>query len=336
MLIPIRSSARALLLAAFVVAAPCVSRAARADDPMSAYRERFKTGLERYKAGAVAEAIRYWEPIYRELGASRGYRLAFDLARAYETYGDFTRAAELYASFVAEAEARRAEEPLVPLVEQEVTEARARLDELARTKGRINVIAGEVAVPARIDAGEARVAGFVAYVPPGAHEVVFGTGDHVEKRALTVGAGEIVDVRPTPVRSSSAAPPPPPAPLPVRLERRVERPFDSAILYGGAALTLASIAVPIVAYGSALAYERANKLGTGPDADARNASIRADYATAKTEYYVALAIPITLAVATCALTAWYFRASKEREVPVVVPGVMATKQGASLGLSGSF
>ena len=190
-------------------------------------------------------------------------------------------------------------------------------------------------MPARIDAGEARVAGVVAYVPPGTHEILVGPGDRAEKRTLVVAAGEIVEVSPTPLPSSSSSATPP-APLPVRLERRVERPFDSAILYGGAALALASISVPIFAYGSALAYERANKLGTGPEADAKNASIRADYATAKTEYYVALAIPITLAVATCALTAWYFRASKERDVPVVVPGVMAMKQGASLGLSGRF
>ncbi|MGD0530463.1 MAG: hypothetical protein ABSE49_35345, partial [Polyangiaceae bacterium] len=42
------------------------------DDPMEQYRERFKQGMDRYRAGAPAEAVGYWEPIYRELGEQKG------------------------------------------------------------------------------------------------------------------------------------------------------------------------------------------------------------------------------------------------------------------------
>ena len=310
---------------------------------MAAYRERFKLGLERYKAGAVAEAIRYWEPIYRELGASKGYRIAFDLARAYETYGDFTRAAELYSSFVSEVEARRIGETIVPLVEDEASEAQARLAELAKTKGRIHVLAGDTAISARIDAGESRVAGFVAYVPPGPHEVVFGTGDHVDKREVTVGAGESVEIKPpaTPpplgVQAPSPTMPIAPSPSPeVHYTHRIEHPFSPIVLYAGAGLTLVSIVVPALAHGNAVAYQESNALSSDPGSDAKNASIRAQYTTAKTEYYAALALPITLAAATCALTGWYFFGAKERDVPVVVPAASATKEGASFSLSGRF
>ena len=338
MSIPIRFSA---LVCAFALALSSLATSARADDPMAAYRERFKLGLERYKAGAVAEAIRYWEPIYRELGASKGYRVAFDLARAYETYGDFTRAAELYSSFVSEVEARRIGETIVPLVEDEASEAQARLAELAKTKGRIHVIAGDTAISARIDAGESRVAGFVAYVPPGSHEVVFGTGDHLDKREVTVGAGESIEVKPPSippppaVQSPSTAVPiaPPPA---VRYTHRVEHPFSPIVLYAGAGLTLVSVVVPALAHGNAVAYQESNALSSDPGSDAKNASIRAQYSTAKTEYYAALALPITLAAATCALTGWYFLGTKERDEPVVVPGASATKDGASLTLFGRF
>src|ERR1700683_1801476 len=72
------------------------------DDPMAPYRDRFRAGMERYTTGYEAEAIQYWEPIDREIGQQKGYRLGFDLARAYEHIGDSTHAAERYESFLAE------------------------------------------------------------------------------------------------------------------------------------------------------------------------------------------------------------------------------------------
>ncbi len=96
--VPVRTTAALVAVACFT-ALP-----ARADEPapadagaeLEAQRERFRVGLERYRAGAFAEAIVVWDTVYRELGPSRGYRLAFDLARAYEKFGDLTRAAECY------------------------------------------------------------------------------------------------------------------------------------------------------------------------------------------------------------------------------------------------
>ena len=37
---------------------------------------------------SLAEAVGYWEPIYRELGDEKGYRLAYDLGVVYQELGD--------------------------------------------------------------------------------------------------------------------------------------------------------------------------------------------------------------------------------------------------------
>jgi hypothetical protein len=125
------------------------------DDPMDQYRERFKLGMDRYRAGAVAEAIGHWEPIYRELGEQKGYRLAYDLGVAYEELGDATRAAERLRSFLAEVDARRARGDTVPaLVIKDETDARTRVAGLVATKGRIHVDGGPQPRAAQVDASE--------------------------------------------------------------------------------------------------------------------------------------------------------------------------------------
>ncbi len=50
-------------------------------DTLDPLRERFRAGMERYRAGAFAEAIVIWTAIYGELG-EKGYRLAFYIAEA--------------------------------------------------------------------------------------------------------------------------------------------------------------------------------------------------------------------------------------------------------------
>ena len=120
------------------------------DDPIAHYRERFKHGMDRYQAGAVAEAIGHWEPIYRELGEQKGYRLAYNLGVAYEELGDATRAAERLQSFLAQVDARRARGDAVPaIVIKDETDARTRVAGLAATKGRSTSTAGRSRAPRR-------------------------------------------------------------------------------------------------------------------------------------------------------------------------------------------
>jgi hypothetical protein len=350
------SSSRVIAVAAQIfslvtVVAPPSRAQPRASDDLAEYRERFKTGLAKYKAGAVAEALQYWEPIYRELGATRGYRLAFNLARAYDGFGDFTRAAERYESFVSEGEARRAaKEKVEPLIEKEVKEARARLAELAASKGRIRVNAGERPVAVRIDAAEPRVSGFVAYVGPGAHVLVLGGGsERTDRREIHVKAGEIVEVTPasfppTPLpggdggaRTPSVTTTPPSR---FRLEKRVEHPFSPVVLYLATGLTVASVVLPVLTYASALSYQRSHTLSgdADPASQTRNASLQSDYDSHAATYHATLAVPITLAAITIGLTAYYFVGTHQREVPVIVPTVSPApaRDGAVVGVTTRF
>src|SRR5215472_11406389 len=120
------SGALSLMDVSSQAASPSSAVTEMPDDPLAAYREQFKLGMDRYKTGALAEAIGYWEPIYRDLGEQTGYRLAFNLGIAYAELGDATRAAEHLQAFLSEVDARRGRgEPLAEIVEREATEAHA-------------------------------------------------------------------------------------------------------------------------------------------------------------------------------------------------------------------
>jgi hypothetical protein len=109
---------------------------ANADDSLAAYRERFKQGMDLYQHGAAAEAIACWEPIYRDLGGQRGYRLAYDLGIAYAALDDAPHAAVHLQAFVDEVDSRRGRgEALGAVVTKEESDARARLALLAAILG---------------------------------------------------------------------------------------------------------------------------------------------------------------------------------------------------------
>jgi hypothetical protein len=301
------------------------------DDPIAQYRERFKQGMERYKAGAPAEAVGYWEPIYRELGEQKGYRLAYNLGVAYAELGDATRAAEHLGSFLGEVDVRRTRgETIASIVTKEETEARDRIAGLVATKGRIHVDAGTPPRAAQVDASEPRLAGFVAWVTPGEHTVVFapGTAD-LETKTVTVHAGEVLDVAPSPPPApatpqappsapaplTASAPPsgPPPAPL-VRQETR--HPFSPAFvgLGGGLALGAAIAAVPLHQHAWTLYDQYA---GSG-----RTTAASQSFYTARTWAYVTVGGAVGLAAATASIAAWYFLGTSTREI-VVTPGGVA-------------
>ena len=118
-----------------------VTTSAHADDEaLKAQRERFAAGMTKYQAGAYAEAILVWEQVYREIGEVTGYKLAFNLGRAYDRYGDSTRAAERYEAFIRQVTQQSIGDPEI---EKWEAEAKERLEQLAATKGRIKVAAGD-------------------------------------------------------------------------------------------------------------------------------------------------------------------------------------------------
>ena len=303
--------------------APQASQEATADDPaIAAYRERFKMGLERYKAGDVAQAIQYWEPLYRDLGQQKGYRVAYDLARAYETFGDATRAAERFVAFVDETNMRRSSGVAIDeLVAKEALDATERLESLKRNRARISVPATTPPSSVAVDATEPRLAGFVAYVVAGAHTVVFDPGsDDMQKRDVTVANGEEVQV----TMDTPAAPPPlPPPPSANRLE--TTHPFTSAwIVFAGGA-TLASSVLPY------LAYSHSNDLRARySPPHAATTSEQSDYSLSRSLAYASWAAPIALGLFTAALATVYFAKTKTVWVPVL------TEKQAGFSIVGAF
>jgi hypothetical protein len=339
------------LAVALLLAFAAVGDARADDDPMAPYRERFRTGMDRYKAGDYAGALYSWEPIYRDVGPEKGYRVAFDLARAYEKFGDATRAAERYEGFISQVDARRGRgEALEALVLKEETEARARLADIVAARGRIHV---EATPPtsARVDALDPRLTPFTAYVPPGTHVVTFAPGMHDEvKQETAVAAGQIVTVvapvptasvaTPVPAPPAPTAPattptpaPPPPAPTLARVEHRVEHPFPAGVLVASSVVTLGAVVFTTVEYARA-SSARSDFNGAAGD-PTHQAGIRDTYDGERTGAYAGLGASIGLGVITGALSTWYLAGAREHDVPVA-PVVVPTEGGASAGVVGRF
>jgi len=303
------------------------------DDGLDPYRDRFRLGMDRYKAGALGEAIRVWGALYEELGPHRGYRLAFDLGRAHDANGEATRAAERYTSFLDEVTKRRqGGEAIEPLVVHEEEQARDRIRDLNHTHGRIHVMPGPGSELTQIDDSDPRLGAFIAYVAPGAHVVTFSVGRPAsEKVEITVGADELVDAHPAPPppEPPRTAPEVPTAPL-VPTVRETTRPFPAVLLFTAAGVSAASIAAPAAAY--AHAYSQYDVYRATAQS---RAQLQGAYLTARSTAYALLALPIGLGVATTGLTVWYFAKTGKRDVPVSLAAA-ALPGGGVASVSGSF
>jgi hypothetical protein len=302
------------------------------DDPFADYRERFKQGMDRYKAGAFTEAIGYWEPIYAELGQLKGYRLAYNLGVAYEELGEATKGAEHLQSFLAQVDAKRAAgEAQPPIVQKEEADARDRMATLTASKGRIHVDPGNPPRATQVDAMEPRLATFVAWVNPGQHTVTFGPGGaSPETRTLEVHAGEQVEVTPSaatpgpaPVPAPTSAPVAAPAPSPVpappfppAAPSASQHPFPAAVLFvtGGLSLAAGIVSVPLELDAWSLHDRYAGQTSV-------SASDQSSFYSARTGAYVSIAAAVGLAAVTAGLTTWYFAGTSGPEVAVTPGGV---------------
>ena len=342
-----RAPRRAIAALALVLA--LTPTRARADgDPLDAYRDTFRRGMERYKAGAVAEAIPYWENVYRELGPAKGYRVAYNLARAYDALGDSTRAAERYEAFLAEQAIRASKgAPEEPVVLAEAEASRARVAELVATKARVRVAparSGERPLVAKLDNVEVR-AGDVTYVAPGIHVVTFGAEqghEPLEHRVLEAHEGELLEVAPpAPLAEPAVGPPtPPPAEATPRAKAPasdgaatvVKRPFSPVVLYLAGGVTLAGGVVTAIAYGSAISQHTAYASDATPASE--RASVASSYPAARTLAYASLGATIGLATVTGSLVTYYFLGGGRQAA--VVPTATLGPTGASIGAVGRF
>jgi hypothetical protein len=345
-----RRHSELLLLAAVVFATDAFAappQPAAQGDPLVEYRERFRLGMDRYQAGALTEAVGYWEPIYRELGPRDGYRLAYDLGVAYAELGDATHAAERLQAFLSGVEERRSTgEALSEVVRKEEAEARARIAGLAATRGRIQVEPGTPARAVQVDVDDPRVAPYVAWVNPGEHRVTFAPNTpEAESRTVRVGAGQVVQVAPTPPPAPAASSPPvaaripPSAPAhpqstPSDLRRQTLHPFSPVVVYGAGGLTVIFTVLAAILENHAIAlHDRlSSELNTRPSIPP---SERSDFSTAREQAYAALGTSIGLGAVTAGLATWYFVGQSARDVPLA-PTLTASPEGGRLGLGGVF
>lgn len=307
---------------------------ARADEPESpsadasldVLRERFRAGMQEYNVGAFDRAIEIWESIYKELGAEKGYRLAFNIARAYDqlattrrgtaaSIGDAATAAKYYQAYVLET-TRRAEsnETLEPLIAEQATEAKTHLGSIR--------VAGDPSIAVKLDDEESlRHAGSVLWVAPGQHVVTYQPDTDTQQYKsvfVQVGREEVVHFDPAP--SKPRVTPPPARP---QIVMRRERPFDKAVLFIAAGATVASVIAPVIFYANATAIKDDFNVETSRS---RAKDLTAEYNTARTTAYASWAIPGLLGAATIGLSAYWVLES--RDVPAL--------ERRSLAIGGAF
>ena len=278
---------------------------AESSDTLDPLRDRFRAGMDQYKAGKFGDAFLVWLDIYRELGPEKGYRLAFNLGRAYDQTLNEQKALEFYEAYLAEVAKRRAAgETLEAVVEKQEGEANERLAEPRANFGRLHI--ADASVQVRIDTALPREGGYVAYVPPGRHVVTFRPGTKDESRTEPdVAAGQVVDLAPPPVK------PPEPTVIvaPTRYELREQRPYPKAVIYLGAGLTALSFVAPLALY-----IRAGNSLDTARGIV--NSNNNDDYLGSKNAAYASWSIPAVLGVATIVVTAYYFLGTKNVRTPV--------------------
>jgi hypothetical protein len=285
------------------LAAPPAPSTAVAQDALVQHRERFKLGMDRYKAGAVAEAVATWEPIYRDIGSAEGYRLAYNLGLAYAELGDRARAVERLQSFLGEVDARRMRgERFEALVLREEIDARTRLPGLIATLDRT------------LDAG---------MPSPSAETLEVGASPGPIAQALP--PAPVLESAPALASASSGA---------TTLPDASAHPFSPALLFvsGGLALVAGVSAIVLEANANSLHNRfvaEHDATGTIPTQD------RDTFSTARTWSYVAVGGGIGCGALAAGLVTWYLLGSSRHETRVVAT-VGAARMGGSVGVRAAF
>lgn len=286
----------------------------------------FRRGLALYDGGDFSGAAAVWEALVAKNGEGRAWKVLYNLGLAYQAGGDPTKALTHYEAFVGSV--ARQPEPLAPSLAERRQDAAERAAALRAAHGALDVRAPAhgPAAEVRVDGGAPRRAGFVVLLVPGDHTVeLTGSSGAVRKLDVRAVGGQTLVVDATPPEPP-APPPHPPAPAPSPGPS-----FPTWWVVGGAALTAASIALPIVLRSRAEEDRAAAaKLGAG---HTDYAAARDDYDASRSLYYVSFAVPATLGAVTVAIAVVALaRGSRETSSP---PGSQTTRResAAPLGVA---
>ena len=182
--------------AAFALALVLAAPAARATDAAAA--EAFKAGAASYQKGDFRTAAASFERAYRE--SPRGAAV-YNAGLAWEAASEAPRAADAYATALDAGD----------LGAQQKKDAQARLANLAKTLGRIDV-SGPAGAKISVEHCESAALPTKVFLTAGAHELTarFDGGASTSKQQVTVAAGATTAVTIEPPKAAAPPPPPPP------------------------------------------------------------------------------------------------------------------------------
>jgi hypothetical protein len=244
------------------------------------YPAAMRAASESYERGDKVGAIAIWERMLASLGEEKGWKVLYNLGIAYQDIGDATHAVERLDAFVRRTEGMQGGD-----FEERRRDALERLKAIRATHGAVRVAAppSGSAVLVRVGNASPRPAGFVVYLAPGEHVFELHTGTaRAKERTVHVVAGSVIelsvnDVQPPKNVSTEAA-------------------FPTAWLLGGAALTIASTALPIaLAIHTGNERDEAESLGV---THSRYPDAVDSFEGARRAYWISYALPVALAAAT--------------------------------------
>ena len=267
---------------------------------------QFATGLALYEDGEHLEAAKVWEELLVDMGPDRGWKLNYNLGLAYHAASNMTLAVERFNAFTARVAAEV--EALPPTVEQRREDAAAKVKAIELSYGAVVFNSSAAAVTVSIDGGPPRRAGFTAYLPPGAHNIIIAKGTATRTASIDVKAARRVIVDTSDPTPPTPTPDPPPVrvpPIPTALPTTTVAPplpppaFPTLWVAVGGGATALSFILPGV-LGASAAAERNEATALGPGHTAYPTA-RDEFLDARSAYELSYILPAALGAVTATI-----------------------------------
>jgi hypothetical protein len=285
---------RALSIAAPLLALLLSQHSAFAELTDDEAAKLFEEGLGKFDGGDPSGAAEIWERVLAEGAPSRSWRILYNLGLAYQAAGDRPRSLERFESFVRKVGEQPGQQP--PEIEARRQDAVERANAMRPELGRLRILRGSTGerIAVRIATDKPRDAPFDQYVEPGSYDLEMGEGARAVRTRVDLRAGQTVELVARLLPAPELPPPIPPRPPPPR-----EPLVHPGILIGGAALTAASVALPVGL------FFHAKSLRADAEAIPRVLPEYEDaletYEDFRTGYMVSWALPSVLGAATLSL-----------------------------------